>query len=335
MLPYLVLLFLLTTCFLLGGTFWFLRKGLLVVTVQGQSMSPTLSSGDRLLVLRRALAGRLRKGSIVVVRRAPAEMNQRERRSENQMSYVKRLVALSGETFTAPVHTVWLEEEEAFAGQHGTQTRSWVIPPEHLFVCGDNREHSVDSRIWGPLPSRNVVGVMLLKLTPAFTVTHVIPEPFLSSGDAAASFTALTVNDEVLTLDHYLGRPLALIFIAPTRFSRVLIPTCQALAEREERTFLFICDADREQAQALVQELQITLPVLIASRQTNPLLQDYHVPSTPAYCFIDAQGRVEASGLPSPQDVTWKTFLTSEEAVQQEQASDPERAPHSPNKDEG
>jgi hypothetical protein len=123
-------------------------------------------------------------------------MNQRERRSEDQTPYVKRLVALGGETFTTTVQTAPLEEEAACAGQHGAQTRSWVIPPEHLFVCGDNREHSADSRIWGPLPVSNVVGVMLLKLTPAFTVTDVISEPFLSSGDAAPPFTAQTVSKE-------------------------------------------------------------------------------------------------------------------------------------------
>jgi signal peptidase I len=180
MLLYVVLLLLLTACLLLAGTFWFLRKGLLVVTVQGESMSPTLNSGDRLLVLRRALALRLRKGSIVVVR-TPVEMNQSERRSEDQTCYVKCLVALGGESFTATVPTTLLQEEEACAGQRGTQQRSWVIPPEHVFVCGDNREHSRDSRAWGPLPLGRIIGIVLTKL-PA---TSLAPPPS-SSGDIIA-----------------------------------------------------------------------------------------------------------------------------------------------------
>lgn len=298
MFPYLVWSLLLTGCLLLTGTFWIFRKGFLVVTVRGESMWPTLRNGDRILVVRRALAGRLWKGAVVVVR-APTRMYQSEYVNEDQTCYVKRLVALSGETFTATVQMTQLEEEVTFVEHRETRTRSWLIPPDHLFVCGDNRERSGDSRIWGPLPSRNVVGVMLLKLT-SVSPSDLTQKPFLSLGDGAPPFVARTVKNEVLTLGHYLGQPLGLIFITPPNLSRSLILTCQALVARGGRMFLFVCDTDREKALALVQDLQISHPVLIASRETNPFLQDYHIPGTPAYCFIDASGRIEVSGLLSP-----------------------------------
>jgi signal peptidase I len=42
----------------------------------------------------------------------------------------------------------------------------WTIPADSLFVLGDNRNRSSDSRIWGMVPSENVIGKALFTYWP-------------------------------------------------------------------------------------------------------------------------------------------------------------------------
>lgn len=95
-----------------------------------------------------------------------------------EMDYVKRVVALPGETVSIRGKRVFIdgkpldepyvihEDEETIPeGQARYLPEQWrsrdhipprTIPPDHYFAMGDNRDHSYDSRYWGPV-SRSLI----------------------------------------------------------------------------------------------------------------------------------------------------------------------------------
>lgn len=136
-----------------------------VTEVRQRSMEPTLLSGDRVLVSKVDYRLHPPERGDIIVFRPPIDTN---------IPYVKRVVALPGETVDlrdgrVAVNGRLLDEPYAF-GQ--TQVRSsqvrfpFRVPAGHVFVLGDNRPVSGDSREWGPVPDENVIGKVILKFWP-------------------------------------------------------------------------------------------------------------------------------------------------------------------------
>ena len=93
--------------------------------------------------------------------------------------YIKRIVGLPGETVhidhgqttvsKADGTTVTLDDSFVVA-EDATYTEDSSLGADQYFVMGDNRPRSSDSRIWGPLPRKNIVGRAYLRLLPTSQV---------------------------------------------------------------------------------------------------------------------------------------------------------------------
>jgi signal peptidase I len=123
-----------------------------VAQVQGPSMVPTLFDGDRLLLTKRYASPR--RGDIVVLvideQGTPTEI-------------VKRVVGLPGDTVEVfgDMALINGKPETPHADLVRSETphiAPQTVPPGTVFVMGDNRPVSLDSRYIGPLPLTAVVG---------------------------------------------------------------------------------------------------------------------------------------------------------------------------------
>lgn len=144
---------------LIGG---FLRWGVLQPYVIRQpSMEPGLGSGDRIVVSRLAYRGWAPARGDVVVFAFPKDLKR---------TFVKRVIAAEGETVELRDNKVFvngdvIEEPYVKPGYYPPYGPE-VVPVGKVFVLGDNRHESEDSREWGLLPKNYLLGKALLVYYP-------------------------------------------------------------------------------------------------------------------------------------------------------------------------
>lgn len=135
--------------------------------VEGPSMIPTLQDGDRLIVINAALCGDYHAGDVVIARKM----------SFSREPIVKRVIATAGQTVDIDfelgrVYVDGVELEEDYINdltylEEGTQF-PLTLQENEVFLMGDNRNHSNDSRDsrLGPVDERLIIGKAVFVLFP-------------------------------------------------------------------------------------------------------------------------------------------------------------------------
>jgi signal peptidase I len=140
--------------------------GFQVARVEGHSMAPTLEDQDRLIVNKLAYRmGEPRRGDIVMLY---YPLNP-------EKSFVKRVIAEEGDTVRIVDGHVYVNDVPVKDDYVPAKYRShddWgpqVIPEGYDFVMGDHRNNSSDSRHWGNVPKKYIIGRVQLRWWPVPT----------------------------------------------------------------------------------------------------------------------------------------------------------------------
>jgi signal peptidase I len=147
--------------------------------VSGASMEQTFQNHDYLIIDRISYdMSEPRRGDVVVFG-LPQEPSR---------DLIKRVIGLPGETVVlsgeSPSVSIVNDEnpdgfvlDEPYLSQEnlgGATDMRVTLGPDQYFVLGDNRKVSADSRLWGTLPKKDIVGRVLLRLFP-FNMIGVLP----------------------------------------------------------------------------------------------------------------------------------------------------------------
>jgi signal peptidase I len=149
--------------------------------IPSESMEPTLQVGQRVLVDR--VSPRFtepERGDIVVFKpprgadedvcgapeQRPEQPCARPTKERSDTNFIKRVVGMPGDRLKVVEGHVYINgkrQNEPFLTPSEScdtcnLTEEIRVPPGHFFMMGDNRGNSDDSRVWGPVPKKWIIG---------------------------------------------------------------------------------------------------------------------------------------------------------------------------------
>jgi signal peptidase I len=152
--------------------------------VSGPSMQQTLQNEDRLIVWKlprtwSRITGHQyvpNRGDIIIF----TETNLAQFGQENTKQLIKRVVGLPGDHVVVANNTITIYNKQHPKGfqpdktlpygsnitEPAMQNISVTLGPNQLFVCGDNRTNSLDSRFFGPINTNQIIGKLVLRILP-------------------------------------------------------------------------------------------------------------------------------------------------------------------------
>jgi len=145
--------------FFVSAFFFFsVKKGGFFYTDSG-SMEPTIRPGDRMVEMK---TGSIKKSDIIIFK-SP---------EDTETYLVKRVIGLSGDVVEIAGGQLYLNSKPA---DEPYLKESFIVykygpaqvPPDKLFVLGDNRNNSDDSSVWGFLPAENMRGKVIFRYWPS------------------------------------------------------------------------------------------------------------------------------------------------------------------------
>ncbi|KAJ49625.1 signal peptidase I [Clostridium tetanomorphum] len=133
--------------------------------VDGPSMQPTLQDKDSIFIEKITTnLKNFKRGEIIVF----------DSKNENHEYYVKRIIGVAGDKIELKDSHVYLNgkllKEDYLAPETITEpttaTTQYIVPEGYVFVLGDNRTNSTDSRMLGPINVSDIKGHVVIRFLP-------------------------------------------------------------------------------------------------------------------------------------------------------------------------